>query len=338
MFRPLHRGVSRSRPNQLAVLTGPRFRHAAEASALTFDPAQTAAIAALAGPVAYGHYLFGDVGRGKTMLSELYYDTVPTTHKRRFHFHSYFRDLQSEVVATRQPVEKSITRIIGNARAVLFDEFHVHDVADAVYLTKTLQSLIERNILVLTTSNYAPADLMPNPLYHDRFLPAINMIESRLDVVSLAQGPDYRQMIVDPTRLSGFSAGRWTLDPTRVPGGLRSPVELTVNALPVRAVAAKDEVVTFTFAELCERPLGVREYLRIAENYSAICVLAVPDLAEADRDPLLRFSNMVDVFYDRNQRIDIQAIAVPARMLQAKEPPYDAARTLSRLSTLSTTG
>lgn len=322
------------RPHRLAVSTSPRFYEAVEQSGVEFDDAQHAAIARLLDPPAHGFYLWGAVGRGKSMLSDLYYDAVPTARKRRFHFHSFFRELQTEIAATRQPVEKSINRLVGSARVVLFDEFHVHDVADAVYLTKTLDALIHSGILVLATSNYTPDDLMPNPLFHDRFIPAIALINSRFEVVPLGPGPDYRRTVTDRGHI-GFGAGRWGIDLDGSPVVPHSGIELIVNSLPVRAVATESGTATFTFAELCERPLGIREYLRLAEDFDSIRLIAVPDLATAERDPLMRLCNLIDVLYDRDQQLDVQAAAAPERMIEAGQPPYDAARTLSRLSTLS---
>lgn len=322
-------------PNRLAVATSPRFLLAVEQSGIEFDSAQRAAIAALSTPLERGFYLWGTVGRGKSMLSDLYFEAVPTGRKLRFHFHSFFRELQTEIAATRQPVEKSIGKIIGTARVVFFDEFHVHDVADAVYLTKTLDALLERNILLLATSNYAPQDLMPNPLFHDRFIPAITLIESRFEVISLGPGPDYRRTTTDYGH-SDFGAGHWGIDSN--PGSDRSgsSVGLTVNGLTIQAVATENDTATFTYAELCEQPLGIREYLRLAEDFKRIRLIDVPDLASVKRDPLMRLCNLIDVLYDRDQQLDVQARSAPERILDANEPPYDAARTLSRLATLRT--
>lgn len=325
---------SEGRPHRLAAATSPRFQLAVERSGFVFDDAQHAAIARLSDAPEHGFYLWGTVGRGKSMLSDLYFDTIPMSRKRRFHFHGFFRELQTEIAATRQPVEKSIANIIGSARVVFFDEFHVHDVADAVYLTKTLDALIERNILAIATSNYAPNELMPNPLFHDRFIPAIKLIESRFEVVTLGSGPDYRRIATDRGHL-GFGAGHWSIDPALSSGAHRSMVELVVNGLPIRAVTTENSAATFTYAELCEQPLGVREYLGLAEDFDCIRLIDVPDLASAKRDPLMRLCNLIDVLYDRDQQLDIQASSAPERILDAKEPPYDAARTLSRVATLT---
>lgn len=327
-------GSPEGQAHRLAVATSPRFQLAVDQSGIAFDDAQRAAIARLSGGSELGFYLWGTVGRGKSILSDLYFDAVPTSHKRRFHFHSFFRELQTEIAITREPVEKSIHKTIGSARVVFFDEFHVHDVADAVYLTKTLNALVEQNILVLATSNYAPQELMPNPLFHDRFIPAIKMIESRFEVVTLGSGPDYRRTAPN-RRHSGFGAGRWNIDSAPSFGAPQSAVELTVNGLPIRAVATENSAATFTYVELCEKPLGIREYLRLAEDFSSIQLIDVPDLASAERDPLMRLCNLIEVLYDRDQQIDVQARSEPERILDAKEPPYDVARALSRLATLT---
>ncbi|ALJ20215.1 cell division protein ZapE [Microbacterium sp. No. 7] len=318
-------------PSSIASATSPRFLCAVHASGLAFDEAQRSAIARLAEPPTHGFYLWGPVGRGKSVLLDLYYGAVPTSRKRRFHFHDFFRDLQAEIAAARKPVEASIGGILGSARVVLFDEFHVHDVADAVYLTTTLEVLAARGILLLATSNDEPRGLMPNPLFHERFLPAIALIESRLDVVSIGSGRDYRR---DVAGGSGFGGGSWEVDAGAPGGQPAGGVDLTINGLVVRAAAADGTAATFTFAELCDRPLGTGEYLRLADRFARIRVLAVPDLSSVGCDPLTRLCRLVDVLYDRDRRLDVRAAGAPRRMLDAREPPLDAARTLSRLAML----
>lgn len=281
------------------------------------------------------------------MLAELYFDAVPTALKKRFHFHNFFRELQAEIFSTRQPVERSIRKIIGKAQVVFFDEFHVHDVADAVYLTKTLEVLLELNVFVLATSNYAPGMLMPDPLFHDRFIPAIALIESNFEIVPLGAGTDYRRVAMPHGRTgfgtgsgTGFNTGEWRVAPATTPIAPRSSVELTVNGLAIHAVATGGAATVaatavFTFAELCERPLGTNEYLQLAEDFDSIKLIAVPDLATASLNSLMRLCNLVDVFYFRDRRLDVEAHAEPERMREAIEPPPDMARTLSRLATLS---
>lgn len=309
------------------------FEHATLDLNLEFDPHQLAAIAKLSTATPHGFYLWGDVGRGKSMLAELYFETAPTSRKQRFHFHNFFRDLQAEIMSTRQSVEDSIRTLIGPAEMVLFDEFHVHDVADAVYLTKTLETLIEQDVFVVATSNYEPERLMPDPLFHHRFATAIALIESRFEMVPLGEGIDYRRQLTGRVR-AGFGAGQWQVAPHNddtVPSG---GFGLRVNGLEVRAVSVDHNAATFTFEELCERPLGTREYLRLAEDFAGIQLIGVPDLATASPSSLMRLCNLVDVLYHRDQQFDVEALAEPERMREAFAPPHDAPRTLSRLATL----
>ncbi|HIX00789.1 MAG TPA: cell division protein ZapE, partial [Candidatus Nesterenkonia stercoripullorum] len=175
-------------PHHVATASSGAFRAAVDRSGVSFDDAQLAAIAALGSPARHGYYLWGGVGRGKSLISETYFAVIPGSRKRRFHFHEFFRDLQAQIVRERGPLDRSIRRLIGDARAVFFDEFHVHDVADGIYLSATLKSLLNSNVFFLATSNYAPEGLMPNPLYHERLLPAIDVLRSELDVVHIGEG------------------------------------------------------------------------------------------------------------------------------------------------------
>ena len=323
----------RRRPHRLAVSTAARFQKAVDESGLELDEAQQAAVARLIEPPASGFYIWGSVGRGKSLLANLYYESLPTKRKRRSHFHDFFRDLQAEIFATRRPIEDTIRSMIGSARAVFFDEFHVHDVADAVYLTKTLEALLSLKVLVIATSNYAPQDLMPNPMFHHRFEPAIALITSRFEVVAFGEGVDYRRIDNGEPR-TGFTAGEWRINPEALSGEISSPIELMVNGLPIRAVSADQGGVTFTFEELCGQPLGTNEYLKLAEEHERFQILAVPDLATSPLNELMRLCNVVDVLYHRGQRIDVESLAEPERMRHAEAPPHDAYRILSRLASM----
>lgn len=319
-----------NRPHRLASASLGPFRAAINDSGITFDDPQIAAIDALSKPARHGYYLWGEVGRGKSLISETYFAAIPTDRKRRFHFHDFFHDLQVQITREREPLDRTIRRLVGNARAVFFDEFHVHDVADGVYLSATLASLLGEDILVLATSNYVPESLMPNPLYHERFLPAINIIRTELDVVHLGGGHDYRRKHEAATR--GFGAGTWRTEQlvaTDTPA-----IEVNAAGHIIRARSFEGDAAVFTFRDLCAQPLGVAQYLWLAERLRSITLAAVPDLATVDRDPLARFANLIDVLYDRDIPLHVSAVGEPDRLLQAGEPPRDAKRTASRLSTL----
>lgn len=327
--------------NSLAQQAALRFQGAAGHLPLVLDDNQRTAITAMTAPTPHGYYLWGGVGRGKSLLAQLYLDQIPAPITERFHFHDFFRRLHAEITTTRPPLDEAIGRMLGPARAVLFDEFHVHDVADAVLLTATLRALFHRDILLVATSNYPPEGLLPNPLHHERFLPAITLIRDELRVVAVGDGPDYRVTSDDRGNAQGFGAGSWFAS---AEGGTapvdvrRGAVTLMPNGIPVCAQAADGGGVTFAYAELFDRPLGVREYLWIADHFPAVTLTAVPDLAHGDRDALVRFSILVDVLYDRDIPFTVYADSGPGAMLAAAEPPRDAARTVSRLATLRSLG
>lgn len=342
---PFEPGTHEPGTQEIVHTSRTQFDAAIAQLGFSFDPAQTAAIAALTRPSSHGFYLWGGVGRGKTLIADTYFAAIDTGRKRRFHFHHFFRDLQAQIVRERVPIEDSLRRLIGDARVILFDEFHVHDVADGVYLTKALTTLLELDIFLIATSNYAPAELMPNPFFHERFRPAINLIQSELDVVHLGDGEDYR--VTQPAVREGFGAGTWRVSREGRAGLDASPgavapdfacvvsnTVLDAEGHALRAVSAKDGSAEFTFDELCARPLGVGQFLWLSEHFRELALTNVPDLASVDRDPLARFTNLIDVLHDRGTRLHICAAGTPDGLLEAQDPPRDVARTVSRLTLL----
>ncbi|HMS77418.1 cell division protein ZapE [Gordonia sp. (in: high G+C Gram-positive bacteria)] len=319
----------------LASRTGPRFLESVAASGIVLDDGQRRAIDEIAGSEEAGIYLYGPAGRGKTVLATLFFDAIPELHKVRIHFHNFLADIQTLIARHGMSHQEAIQSVVGEARAVFFDEFHVHDVADAIYLTELLRTLCDGSRLIIATSNYAPADLLPNPLFHSRFLPAIDLITKTMTATTVGDGPDYRRRLVRSDK--GFSSGTWisgspeqiTDSPTQVP--------LNADGIVLLATHMTDWAAHFTFTELCERPVGNRQYLWLADNFDAITMMGVPSLASADRDPLMRLANLVDILYDRDIRLDIESAGPPERILDAPSPPHDVGRTLSRLQSLHTT-
>ncbi|WP_081622487.1 cell division protein ZapE [Jongsikchunia kroppenstedtii] len=325
----LHRSGGAAHP--LAAAAGQRFLAEMAGSGIEFDPGQQAAIAEFGVPTRHGYYLWGSVGRGKSMIADGYFRAIPTRHKRRLHFHDFFHELHTEITSSRTSFDITLDRFLGKTRAILFDEFHVHDVADGVYLAATLRALVAHDTLILATSNYAPAALMPNPYFHQGFEPTITLIESTLNVVNLADGEDYRRGGAGEHG-SGFASGTWCIGPR----GAEPRSHSTINAAGqyLQAHSIPDDTVAFDFRELCVRPLGIDQYRWIAERFAGVTVTDVPDLATVAPDPLLRLGNLVDVLYDNDIRLDVVAIGTPEGILTVSTRPRDAARTVSRLSML----
>jgi len=300
-------------------------------SGVALDAAQRSAASFLATPHRHGAYLCGGVGRGKSLLAEAYLAALPTRRKRRVHFHDFFLELQGSLGASRAPLERALDRLIGGSRAILFDEFHVHDVADAVYLTATLRHLVEQNVLLIATSNDTPEELLPG-LWHEHFTPSIRLIRTHLDVIEVADGTDYRHVGTASSPGRGFASGSWTVST----GGELAPViELTTGtgiSIAVREYSAQQ--ITTTFEDLCDAPLGTAQYLWLARRTTALRLVDVPDLSTVHREALLRFCHLVDVLYDRDVRVDVLSRTPLTRPTTAGVPPRSVDRALSRLSSL----
>ena len=272
------------------------------------------------------------------MMAGAYFDAIPCPDKRRYHFHEFFVGLH-DVCREGRSIEQSLTQILGGLRAVMFDEFHVHDVADAVYLSKMLEFVVDRGIVLIATSNYEPHGLLPNPLVHQRFLASIQLIESRMCVTEIGSGPDYREPSTRDTtsdQRDGFSAGTWTVTATRdnPQRDSSSGVPLHIGRLAIRARSFDHGRLAIEFSELCDKPLGTRQYRELATTCVGITLVDVPDLAAGERDALLRFGNLVDVLYDADVTLHVISAGPPCSLSSAAEPPYDAARTVSRLNVL----
>lgn|GEM_PF-6733513 len=206
-------------------------------------------------------------------------------------------------------------------------------VADAIYLTATLRRIARDGTLFIATSNYPPQQLLPNPLMHDRFQQAIDLIEREYSVIWIGEGDDYRRCN-GPIR-HGFASGTWSSTESEQITRML-PTQIDMNGQSV-AVLHNATAAAVAFVELCERPLGMREYLALTERFREITLRDVPDLALVDREPLQRLGNLVDICCDRDIVLNIVSQGTPRDILRAKRSPPDAARTISRLSMLRPT-
>ncbi|GHD05064.1 cell division protein ZapE [Zhihengliuella salsuginis] len=310
-----------------------------EAGGRTLDPGQRSAVEQLTAPHARGVYLFGGVGRGKTWMADACFAAAPGP-KRRVHMHSFLAEINAAVAARADPAAEAIAGLVGEARFLFIDEFHVHDVGDAMLIRRLLDVLLRARIGLVATSNYAPEDLLPNPLFHHHMLPAIEQIRAHLAVVEVVPGTDYR---VAGSAEGGFAAGAWTAAPGdgARPAGRRDDggrggdvVVLGSRTVPVRAADAGRGVLSGTFAQLCEAPLSAADYVTLASRYSRWELTDVPGPGEIDEQGFQRFAHLVDVLVDAQHRLDVTAGLPLEQWAEPGGMPRDAARFLSRLSLL----
>ncbi|NYJ19717.1 cell division protein ZapE [Glaciibacter psychrotolerans] len=321
-----------------------------------------------------GVYVHGSVGRGKTWLCDAFFDAWPGTAKRRVHFHDFFRRLHETIWLYRthpieepvefdtpstpdpDPVGQAIADLYDGVELLYFDEFYVHDTADAVLLTQVLQAAIDSGITLVATSNYAPSDLLPSPDFHHMMEPAIALIEAHFDVVELGGDHDYR--LTDGTsRAAGFAAGRWiAASPAGLldEAGLVEPAESERTSLDSRghrfnARRASGGELWFDFADLCEAHTSVNDYLAWSAESDVWVLDAVPKLATTTPSSSQRFAHLIDVLCDADVTLHIRSNHTVDEVL-APEPvsphlapreipppalgPLDLVRTASRLALL----
>jgi cell division protein ZapE len=297
-----------------------------------------------------GLYIYGEVGRGKTMLMDLFYEASPVKRRRRAHFHEFMIDVHERVHALRQkmkagehadqdPIELVAKDLASEAWLLCFDEFHVTDIADAMILGRLFTQMFARGVVVVATSNVAPADLYKDGLNRALFVPFIHMLEERMDIVRLASRTDFRL-----EKLAGLPVWHvpadaaadaalddaWRRLARDHDGGAQ---ELPIKGRSIHVPRAAMGVARFSFHDLCEEPLAAADYLRIAHEYHTIILDHIPVMSFDNRNAAKRFIILIDTLYDTNVKLIASAAAEPDALYHADEG-YEALefqRTASRL-------
>jgi cell division protein ZapE len=311
---------------------------------------------ATAEPDLKGLYIWGDVGRGKTMLMDLFFATCPALRKRRVHFHEFMLDVHERLnhyrgklkyaqIPESDPIHLAAADLAEEAWVLCFDEFHVTDIADAMILGRLFTSLFERGVVVVATSNVAPADLYRDGLNRTLFLPFIDLLERRMDVVRLEARADFRleKLIgVKVWHVPADEAATRELDAAwrRITGGQEGrPVELIVKGHKLHVPCAAMGAARFSFHDLCEQPLGAIDYLRIAHEFHTLVIDRIPVMTYETRNAAKRFIALIDTLYDAGVKILASAAAAPSALYQATEG-FEASefkRTASRLIEMGST-
>ena len=293
-----------------------------------------------------GLYLYGAVGRGKSMLMNLFYETAPVAAKERIHFHAFMRDIHDEIHRRRQlpmyqdegdPIPGMADGIADNVTLLCLDELEVRDIADAMIVGRLFEKLLDRGVVIVATSNRHPDDLYKDGLQRDRFTPFIALIKQRLDVLELNGAHDYRLGL-----LAGQAVYYTPLGPAADAALDTAWGRLTENAalrpdyvvshgrhIPVPA-AARD-VARFSFAELCLEPLGPSDYLALAAQFSTLIVKDIPQMNQSMRDGARRFVTLVDALYEHRTALICSAAVEPGQLYVGDDGAFEFQRTVSRL-------
>ncbi|NWB95316.1 cell division protein ZapE [Pseudomonas gingeri] len=290
-------------------------------------------------------YLHGAVGRGKSWLLDGFFQAVPIAEKQRVHFHDFFTLLHQGMFRHRETPDalgRTLDELLKDCRLLCFDEFHVHDIGDAMLISRLFKALFQRGVLLLVTSNYPPEGLLPNPLYHARFKPVIDLINTRMEVMEVGGPHDYRSQPRSHTQQQ-FTQGQyiWPGSPAQratlqLPQRQTPAFALRVGARQLSVRLCSERTVRFEFTDLCDQPTAVMDYLELCRRFDTWIIDELPNLEDCSIAAQQRFINLIDVLYDQDKRL----LLIGERPLRDSlgGNAIDLARTRSRLGQLLEVG
>ncbi len=298
-------------------------------------------------PAVRGLYLWGGVGRGKTMLMDEFFAALDGPAKRRTHFYRFMQSVHEALKRLRERRTEDPLGVVAadwaaEIRVLGLDEFHVRDIADAMLLGRLLKGLFDRGVTLVTTSNVPPARLYEGGLQRDRFLPAIAELEARLRVLELAGTEDHRLRALERADVYHFPLGPAAdasiaaCFDTLVPNGRTEDGPLMVLGRPIATVRRAEGVAWFRFEQLCDGPRGADDYIEVARCFHTVLLSEVPIIGARERDRVRRFISLVDELYDRNVNLVISAAAPPAGLYPEGRDAFEFERTRSRLEEMRT--
>jgi cell division protein ZapE len=287
-----------------------------------------------------GLYLWGGVGRGKTYLMDMFFESLPFAERRRRHFHRFMYDVHAQLAAlaqTASPLEEVAKNIAREAHLLYLDELFVSDIADAMIVGGLLAALFRRGVALVATSNLPPRRLYENGLQRERFLPAIDLLERHTRVLEVDAGTDYRLRDLTSAGIYFASGAPDTVAQLRAlfkklaAGGAPHSGTVHIEGRPIEVVREAGTAVWFEFAALCAGPRSQNDYIEIARAYQAVFLADVPQLDAEHDDEARRFIALVDELYDHGVKLIVSAAASPAQLYRGERLRLEFARAASRL-------
>ena len=296
-------------------------------------------------PPPRGLFLYGDVGRGKSALADLFFANLPLAQKRRVHFHAFMIEVHKRIHAWRQARQDTtpgdpivpLARDLSAIRLLCFDEFQVHDVADALILGRLFEALFELGVVIIATSNRPPDELYTGGINRELFLPFIALIKQRLDVVVFDGPADYRLARLNHQPVYFTPLGAETDAQVEAAfdhladGAASSRQQIPVQGRLLEVPAATGGIARFGFAGLCQEAVGAADYIEVARQFHTVFVEHIPRLEAAERNAARRLVNLVDVLYEHNVNLICSAEVEPDQLYLKGDGTFEFARTASRL-------
>ncbi|OAV10247.1 putative ATPase [Moraxella catarrhalis] len=287
-----------------------------------------------------GLYMWGGVGRGKTWMMDMFYESLPIKRKMRMHFHHFMQRVQRELVALQgqaDPLKKVADIIHQEAVVICFDEFFVSNVSDAMILGDLFSMLFDRGITLVATSNIEPSGLYKNGIHRDRFLPAIAQVEKHTTVMNIDAGIDYRLRLLKQAKLYSSPLTDDTKDwlserfDTLAGGQTISTSPIVIGGRNIDIIKRTETMLLADFRALCMQPRSAADFIEIANDFDTVMVDNVPALNDTLMDPTRRFIYLVDEFYDRRVKLLIRAEQSILELYQGEKLAFEIERTRSRL-------
>jgi len=287
-----------------------------------------------------GLYFWGGVGRGKTYLMDIFFESLPFDQKLRVHFHRFMQMVHEELKAlpgVKNPLDVIAKKIALNAKVICFDEFFVSDITDAMILGGLFEKLFDLGVTLVATSNIIPDELYKNGLQRQRFLPAIAQIKRHCEVVNVDGGIDYRLRALEQAELYYYplsddvDVSLMQAFKTLASVNIKVDVPIAINRRFLQARYEADDIVWFDFVQLCDGPRSQNDYIELAKLYHAVILSQVPVIDANKEDQARRFINLVDEFYDRNVKLIISAEVSIKDLYQGSRLVFEFERTQSRL-------
>lgn len=287
-----------------------------------------------------GLYMWGGVGRGKTWMMDMFYESLPIKRKMRMHFHHFMQRVQRELVALQgqaDPLKKVADIIHQEAVVICFDEFFVSNVSDAMILGDLFSMLFDRGITLVATSNIEPSGLYKNGIHRDRFLPAIAQVEKHTTVMNIDAGIDYRLRLLKQAKLYSSPLTDDTKDwlserfDTLAGGQTISTSPIMIGGRNIDVIKRTETMLLADFRALCMQPRSAADFIEIANDFDTVMVDNVPALNDTLMDPTRRFIYLVDEFYDRRVKLLIRAEQSILELYQGEKLAFEIERTRSRL-------
>ncbi len=294
-----------------------------------------------------GIYMYGGTGRGKSMLMDLFFNTLPDTmSKRRVHFHAFMIEVHDYIHSRQEDgdfddgidgvLPSLASRIAERARVLCFDEFHVTDVADAMILGRLFTALFEKGVVVVATSNWPPDELYTGGLQRDRFLPFIALLKKRMEIMRLEGAVDYRTQLLQSEGSYFWPLGEMTAKRVNeLFGRLTDYATLETDHLTVKGrdipIMAASGIARVSFAQMCEQPHGAEDYIALAKAFHTVFLENIPSINYDRRNEAKRLMTLIDALYEARTRLVVSADAPPDRLYRGDDHGFEFRRTVSRL-------